>query len=226
MAKKRYVNTRFWDDTYISNLDPSEKLLFLYFLTNPVTNISGIYEIPLKRIALDTGFDIEMIKKMMSRFIRDKKIVYEQGWLVLLNFIKHQNINSPAVQKGIENELKNSPNFLRRYIDRIQAVVHLNLNLNLDLDSNLNLDLDTKKETVSKRKRFTPPTISEIKEYNKLKGYSFDIEYFIDYYNSKGWMVGKNKMKSWKSAVNNWARNQKKYKEKNSGKNPIYEDLN
>ena len=33
MSKKRYVNTVFWDDAYITNLDPSEKLIFIYLLT-------------------------------------------------------------------------------------------------------------------------------------------------------------------------------------------------
>ena len=37
MAKTRIINTRFWIDDYTSNLDPIEKLLFLYFLTNTAT---------------------------------------------------------------------------------------------------------------------------------------------------------------------------------------------
>ena len=45
--KQRYVNTRFWNDTYVSSLDPIEKLLFIYLLTNEHTNISGVYEPPL-----------------------------------------------------------------------------------------------------------------------------------------------------------------------------------
>ena len=57
MAKERIVNTRFWSDTYISNLDPIEKLLFLYLITNQYTEISGLYELPLKYMAVDTGID-------------------------------------------------------------------------------------------------------------------------------------------------------------------------
>ena len=55
------VNTKFWDDTYIVTLDPIEKLLYLYFLTNPLTNICGIYEIQLRRVAFDTGIDKEVV---------------------------------------------------------------------------------------------------------------------------------------------------------------------
>jgi hypothetical protein len=110
LSKQRYINTTFWDDNYIANLDPSEKLVFIYLLTNPATNISGIYQIPIKRIATDTGFEKEMCQKILDRFQKDNKIKYENGWMAIKNFIKHQNQKSPLVLKGIENELKKAQN--------------------------------------------------------------------------------------------------------------------
>ena len=68
MSKKRFINTRIWQDNYVSNLDPSEKLLFVYLLTNSSTNICGIYELPLKNVALETGLDTEMVLKILERF--------------------------------------------------------------------------------------------------------------------------------------------------------------
>lgn len=71
-------------------------------------------------------------------------------------------------------------------------------------------DIDKKKDTnVSKEKakRFSPPTIDDIKAYCLEKGYNVDAERFADYYNSNGWMVGRNKMKDWKATVRNWSRN-------------------
>lgn len=53
-------------------------------------------------------------------------------------------------------------------------------------------------------KRFTPPTLSEVQNYINEKGYHIDAEAFINFYESKGWMIGKNKMKSWKGAVGTW----------------------
>ena len=76
MAKQRMINTKIWSDNYFEELDPTEKLLFLYFLTNIYTNICGIYEIPLKIIAVETGIDKEMVKKILQRFESDKKIFY------------------------------------------------------------------------------------------------------------------------------------------------------
>lgn len=61
---------------------------------------------------------------------------------------------------------------------------------------------------------FTPPTVENVIGYCNENGYKIDAERFIDFYSSKGWMVGKNKMKDWKAAVRNWCRSEKEPKAK------------
>ena len=56
------------------------------------------------------------------------------------------------------------------------------------------------------RKTFSPPTLEEIKEYSDQSGYKVDPDQFRDFYVSKNWMVGKNKMKDWKASVRLWSR--------------------
>lgn len=62
-------------------------------------------------------------------------------------------------------------------------------------------------KTPATTKQFIPPTIQETQGYFAEKG-CFDAlgeaNGFIDFYESKGWMVGKNKMKSWKASIRNW----------------------
>ena len=55
-------------------------------------------------------------------------------------------------------------------------------------------------------KRFTPPSVQEVQEYAKTESLAIEAERFVDFYGTKGWMVGKNKMKDWQAAVRNWAR--------------------
>lgn len=55
-----------------------------------------------------------------------------------------------------------------------------------------------------KEKRFTPPSVEEVNSYILEKGYDVDAEAFVNFYESKGWFVGKNKMKSWKAALVTW----------------------
>ena len=111
MSKKRYVDTKFWDDNYIIEKDPIEKLLFLYLLTNTLTNIIGIYEISIRRIAFDTGIDKDMVINILERFEKNNKIKYENGWIVIRNFIKYQQDN-PKIRAGISYELKKVPQSL------------------------------------------------------------------------------------------------------------------
>ena len=55
------------------------------------------------------------------------------------------------------------------------------------------------------RHRFSPPSVEDVREYCKEKGYNVDPERFVDYYTSNGWKVGSNPMKDWKAAVRKWA---------------------
>lgn len=55
---------------------------------------------------------------------------------------------------------------------------------------------------------FSPPDIQDVKAYCIERKNNVDPERFIDFYEAKGWMVGKNKMKDWRAAVRNWERNE------------------
>lgn len=51
---------------------------------------------------------------------------------------------------------------------------------------------------------FRPPTIDQIAEYCQARGNGVDAATFRDFYQAKGWMVGRNKMKDWQAAVRTW----------------------
>lgn len=112
MSKGRYVKTNFWRDTYIVELDTTQKLLFLYFLTNPATNLSGVYEIDLRLVSLDTGIQQKQIEKVLQKFMADDKIHYQKGWLIIKNFIKNQRFND-SMRRGAEKELLDLPQWLQ-----------------------------------------------------------------------------------------------------------------
>ena len=55
-------------------------------------------------------------------------------------------------------------------------------------------------------KRFTAPTVDEVAAYCSERNNGVDAQTFVDFYASKGWLIGKNKMKDWKAAVRTWER--------------------
>lgn len=67
-------------------------------------------------------------------------------------------------------------------------------------------------------KRFKKPTIQEIIEYKLEKQFLSDPQAFIDYHDSRGWVVGRSPMKDWKGAFRRWESNEKKWSKENANK--------
>lgn len=78
---------------------------------------------------------------------------------------------------------------------------------------------ESKKEKKTKNKRFTPPTVKDVQAYCQERKNKVDAERFVDFYSSKGWMIGKNPMKDWKAAIRTWERNN--YAKPQTGPNGI-----
>lgn len=74
-----------------------------------------------------------------------------------------------------------------------------------DKDEDKDKDKD-KKGNGAREARFTPPSVEEVAAYCQERGNGVDAARFVDFYSSKGWMVGKSRMKDWKAAVRNWER--------------------
>lgn len=83
-------------------------------------------------------------------------------------------------------------------------------------------------------KKFTPPTVEEVKAYCEERNNGIDAEWFVAFYGSKGWKVGNQPMKNWKSAIITWEKRNKieikstsfcsrKYTEKDL--NELYDNL-
>lgn len=121
MAKQRYINTHFWDDAYIELLKPMERYLFIYFLTNPHTNICGIYELSLKRMTSEAGLPESKIKATLDKFSEGGKIYYISGWVYVKNFIRHQSVN-PKIVQGIDNKMKEVPSQILKKIKEITPI--------------------------------------------------------------------------------------------------------
>lgn len=92
--------------------------------------------------------------------------------------------------------------------------VNENVNDNDNEHDNDN-EYEKEKDKKEKAKRFSPPTLDEVISYCQERGNDVDPQKFIDFYESKGWMVGSNKMKDWRAAIRTWEKreNPKQQKE-------------
>jgi len=82
------------------------------------------------------------------------------------------------------------------------------------LTDNTNININNTNLTDSNKKdRFKKPILDEVKNYCILRKNNIDAEAFIDFYESKNWHIGKNKMKDWRAAVRTWERRKQNKKQ-------------
>lgn len=69
-------------------------------------------------------------------------------------------------------------------------------------------------EKESKRKRFTPPSVDEVREYCNEINATISPDAFVDFYAAKGWKVGNQPMKDWRAAVRTWEKREERSPQK------------
>jgi hypothetical protein len=210
MSKLRSVNTHFWNDNYIVDLDPVEKLLFLYLLTNEQTNMLGIYELNLRRISFDTGIDKDMVLKIFKRFEDNGKAKYNNGFVILPNFIKNQKFNGNMETSATKSwnllplEIR-LDTFCEPIIKGIESFTKGSEPI-AEIEREYEIEIET--ETESKN-----PTLTDVVSYFLANGYTKETaEKAYKYYNEAGWKDGNGKkVINWKQKMQGvWFRDEHK----------------
>ena len=127
-----------------------------------------------------------------------RQVLYRQTPIITIcNYEKYQCREEGIIEGQIEGQ--------------IEGIVEGNIrNKEIKNNKEISSKEDIKKKTTTQK--FKPPTVEEVFEYIQEKGYNVDAEHFVSYYESNGWKVGRNPMKSWKAAVVTWAKNESKTK--------------
>ncbi len=106
MATYRTVYLSFWTDAKVDDeFTPEDKYFYLYLLTNPHTNICGCYEISMKQMVRETGYNEDTIKRLLNRMEREHHVIlYDQQTkeVLILNWGKYNWCNSPKTRAGAE----------------------------------------------------------------------------------------------------------------------------
>ena len=131
-------------------------------------------------------------------------------------FCRLYEVSKVSVQKWLKNLEDN--NHIRRVnkykphskqID-CRVITLVNVPSKEKLSDNTNINITNTNLTDSNKKAFfKKPTLDEVKNYCILRKNNIEAEAFIDFYESKGWQIGKEKMKSWKACVRTWENREK-----------------
>ena len=150
-----------------------------------------------KMLATITNTNIDIVKNAMECFIS----------LKMIDILDDKTIFMAEVDKLIGSETYWAEAKRKQRVGQSQDNVLLMSNMS---NQEIDIEKDIDKEKDIKVCRFTPPTIDEIITYCKERKNNVNAQRFLDFYTSKGWLIGKNKMKDWKAAVRTWENNDKK----------------
>lgn len=107
--KTRIIHTKIWRDGYFSELNRTEKLLFIYLITNPYIGLSGIYELPDKYIKIELGLSQKELDKTKAKFEKDKKFKFYKSYVIVINVNRYQAFIGEKNERAKEKELELLP---------------------------------------------------------------------------------------------------------------------
>lgn len=232
MAERRMFTKKITESDAFLDMPSSTQMLYFHFSMN--ADDDGFVNNP-KKIQKMCGASDDDFKLLIAKsFI----ILFDSGIIVIKHWKMHNYIQTDRYRPtdyveeksmlGIKSNKAYTLDVSKMDTECIQngyigkdsigkdSIGKVSIDKNsIDKDS---IDKDSKGESVrgEKAKRFYPPTLDEVKQYCEERKNNIDPMAFIDFYSSKGWMIGKNRMKDWKAAVRTWERKRKKQSQSES----------
>ena len=229
MAERRMFAKTIIDSDAFMDMPLSAQALYFHLAMR--ADDDGFINNP-KKIQRMIGASEDDCKLLLAkRFI----LAFESGIIVIKHWKIHNYIQNDRYKETLYQEEKSLLKLDEKHaytevnkVPCIQNVSKLDTQDSIGKDS---IGKDNKEEvfeeesgqqvstpTPEKTTRFIPPSQQDVENYIAEHGYHVDAERFILFYSSKGWMVGKNKMKDWKAAVQTW---EKKWKEEHPAQQEV-----
>lgn len=154
----------------------------------------GSFITSLENLAISTGLTVRQVRTAIKKLKMTGELTHKAtnhySIITVNNYCLYQDNNN---QNDERMTIKRQTNDKRMTTDNNEVIMNNNEIINNNIGD--------------KNKNFIIPSLEEIKSYCFERNNNVDANRFYDYYSSKGWMVGKNKMKDWKAAVRTWERN-------------------
>jgi len=165
-----------------------------------------------RRIAVNLGVQVRELGEIRRRLV-------EVGLI-------DETLN-PLAWDELQFKSDSSAERVRAYRERVKQSCNVSVTPQ-DTDTDKDKDTDKgKPPEEEKPKHFTPPSLEEVQDYCLQRRNNINPEAFIAFYNSKDWMIGKGKMKCWKSCVVTWEKRDRSVAGKDSLRNrSLIDDLN
>lgn len=207
MADKRMFSITIIDSDAFLDMPLSTQAL--YFHLSMRADDEGFVNNP-KKIQRVIGASDDDLKLLIAKSFL---IPFESGVVVIKHWKIHNYIRADRLKPtNYEDErsqltVKKNGSYTLSQSDVGQLADTCQSDVGIDKNSIEKNSIDKEKINKRESRKQIPPTVEMVREYCRSRGNNVDAEAFCDFYESKGWYVGKNKMKDWQSAVRTWEKN-------------------
>ena len=237
MALYRTVNLSFWTDSKVDDeFTPEEKYFYLYLLTNPHTNIAGCYEVSMKQMCRETGYNEDTVLRLLGRMSDQHRVISfnpKTKEVLIVNWHKYNWTSSPKVLTAVVSAASDvkCKQFRAYLAERLEAygvdkdTISILYPYPMDTtvtatvtdtvsvtdtvkDNNNSNDKKAEAKSKSKPKTFVPPTLEEVEEYARSRNSSVNPRVFWEYFDTGNWRDSEGKpVQNWKQKLITWEKN-------------------
>lgn len=203
--------------------------LIIYALIYGFTQTYNIgYTGGIRYLALWTNSTRQSVHKVLKSLSKKELICQGTARIDDVNYVYIKALKGKQSLHQAENKCKQSLHECKQSLHEVSTKftsegkqsLHTHYNINNNISDNYNYNISEKKSKKKKQKsesEFVVPSLEEVKKYITESNLNVDAEFFYDYYQSRGWKLGKDiDMDDWKATVRNW--NRKSTKEESEPK--------
>ena len=139
------------------------------------------------------------LEKLTTTGYIDQQTTNKYTIITICNYDSWQDENNMSDQQNVTQTTNKRPTN-----DQQTTTIEISKEIEELKKENERLKEELANASKKKAKSFVPPTVEEVSEFVREQGFHFDAIAFVNFYESKGWLVGKNKMKDWKAACRTW----------------------
>jgi len=192
------------------------KMQLLSVKNNGILQFEGIEDDFVSELALELDESVENTSLTMS-FLKKHNLIelhgFDKYFFPSVAALLGSEVDSAERVRRHRDKIKQE--LLPGNIDSLQSnidVTKCNTDIDIELDKEIELDIKPKRTT-----SFIPPTIDEVKTYLSEKSIMcIDPESFVSYYEARGWMLGKVKVKNWHALIATWVKNNNRFNKNNT----------
>lgn len=195
-------------DDPLLNKDPEHLALWIHLLCNaafePTPALLGGKRIILqpgqlttgrKQLALNSGIDENKVQRVLKAFenaqLIEQQTTNQNRLISIVSWVDYLES-----EQQTEQPMNNERTTGEQQVNTLEEIKNIRTE-------------ELRKREGPRKSSFVPPTVEEVREYCQERKNFVNPQRFVDYYEARGWMVGKSKMKSWQAAVRTWEQREK-----------------